>query len=99
MSDIPVDHKCFNYIFNNGGANYWFDIVDGIFGYWYEDSYSPLKWNPWNISLEQLEDSYNDVEYLRATPRQVLVGPMQPPPSPIIKKIREMEKRRQVAYA
>ena len=101
MSDIPRNHRVFNYTFNNGFANYWFEFIDGNFGYWYEEPSAPLRWHFWNISLENLEETYSETEYRRAKPRapSTFIGPIQPPPSPLIQKIREMEKRRQVAYA
>jgi len=99
MSNIPLDHECFKYIFRSGSTGeFYFDVVDDAFGYWY--SYNDLprtEWQKWDISAHDFNTRYPD--FIKDRVRIVLCGPVQPPPSPIIQKIREMEKRRQVAYA
>ena len=100
MSSIPFDHDCFRYLFRSGSTGtFWFDYVDGMFGYWYTYIDLPLKkeWQKWDISLADFE--YRYPEFIKTGLRNDFCGPMQPPPPPHSRKIREMEKRRQVAYA
>jgi hypothetical protein len=100
MSNIPFDHECFNYVFGTETiGEFWFDWKDGVFGYWYINPPVELgqpTWMSWNVSLAFFEREYPTFHKNRV---RNFCGPMQPPPPPLIRKIREMEKRRQVAYA
>jgi hypothetical protein len=103
MSSIPFDHECFNYVFGTeSSGEFWFDWKDGVFGYWYTnfpgDSEQPA-WMSWNVSLDFFEREYPTFIKNRVRDNYTFCGPVQPPPPPLIRKIREMEKRRQVTYA
>jgi len=99
MSDIPLSHICFQNVYaGHDEEEFWFEMKGGRFGYWYKYPNGLTRWNDWDISLEYLEQNLYGYRSIRKIPT-MFHGPMQPPPSPLILKIREMEKRRQVAYA
>jgi len=89
--NIPLDHECFNWEWSTsiGDKEYFtFQYRDGHFGYYYTDK--PECFYIWGVALNDLEVRLNGWNKRNGT----FCGPMQPPPSKVILKIREMEARR-----
>lgn len=95
--NIPLDHECFQWNFSgykDGKNSFYFAYnEEGDFGYFADGGKGFYKWN---IKKELLE-TYLEIReggWYRISPRPLFCGPIQPPPSKVILKIRQMEARR-----
>lgn len=89
--NIPYDHECFNWVWKIGeeaADSFIFKYVGDQFGYCYSNEQERFYY--WGISKERLEDHL--MNWYKEKPID-FHGPMQPTPSKVILKIRQMEAR------
>jgi len=78
-------------------GNYFFFTIKENFLY-YSQNITPEKLTRWH-SINTDTPTILQTFYTKHSKRIPFVGPSQPEPSPVIKKIREMAKRRETCYA
>jgi len=74
---------------------FFFTIKENLLYYSY--SIRPEKLARWH-SINTVIPTTLQLAYTKHSKRIPFVGPIQPEPSPVIKKIREMTKRRELSY-
>lgn len=91
---IPIDHECFNWEF---ATSRYSDAIkfylayngEGDFGWVNTKDNKFTKWGAGQSTIEQ----YIENSWIKTRTREGFCGPLQPPVSPLIKKIRLMERR------
>jgi len=80
----------------NTDNSYYFNIRNSILYYTFTNDPTHYKHFWYSVDTSRLCTLPN--EYTKLHRRTPFIGPIQPEPSAVIKKIREMAKRREVSY-